>query len=327
MKYPYSGDNYYIMRRRISILILFLLSFGFVVAQNDTAKIILMKPMLNGHSFINFNTTKSAFIKTYMNTEMGLGSTGEINLPGFMIDDTEILAFSGEVLFMNLYLEYQQKINDWLALYAKMYLGGRLGTSISTILVDGINSFKGGNIGWLFRVVNKQKFQMTGNLFVRNSEGNFINIIGYVNDIIDSVPNPEVVKYIPILNFGAGLQGAFAFNETFGLQFNADISYGESFKRGTSDIFSSFSLFGDMDLMPRHQIPMGFALGYGISSIPETTYMEFIYTNIYSAQIAYTGSSDFELGFQLIFNRVQINSLEDEKPMLTKAQFNLRFYF
>ncbi len=327
MKSLYSGDNYYIMRRRISILILLLAGFGFVFAQNDTSKIIFKKPMLNGHSFSPFNITKSAFIKTYLDATMSLGSTGEIQLPGIMIGDNEILAFSGKVAFVDIQINYQQKFNDWLALYATINIGGRLGTSLSTILVDGVNTFSGGNVGWLFRVLKKQKFQMTGNLFVKNLGGNFINLIGYVNDVIDGVPNPQVVKYVPVLNVGIGAQGAYAFNEVFGLQFSTDVSYGESFNRGTNDIFSSFSLVGDMDLMPRHQIPVGFGLGYAITSNPESTYLKFIYTNIYSFKIAYTGSSDFELGFQFVYNRVQVSSSIEKNPMLFKAQLGFRFYF
>ncbi len=327
MKYPYSGNNYYIMRRKISIFILFLAGFGFVFAQNDTSKIVLKKPMLNGHSFCSFNTTNSAFIKTYLDATMGIGSTGLIELPGIPIGDNEILAFKGKVAFMNVQVKYQQKFNDWLALYATMSIGGRLGTSISTILVDGVNTYNGGSIGWLFRVVKKQKFQMTGNLFVKNLGGNFINLIGYINDIIDDVPNPEVVKYVPVLNAGIGVQGSYAFNETFGLQFSTDISYGESFNRGESDVFSSFSLVGDMDLMPRHQIPVGFGLGYTITSNPETTYLNFIYTNIFSAKFAYTGSSDFEIGLQFTLNTVEVSSSLDKNPMLFKTQLGLRFYF
>lgn len=315
------------MRSLLIIFLVFLSGPWSILAQNDTSDIVLKKPMLNGHSFNSVYTTKSAFIKTYLDAELGIGSTGFLTLPGLKIGDVEILGFTGSVAFATANVSYQQKINDWLAFNLALNVGGRLGTSISTILVDGVNTFSGGSLGWVFRIVKRQKLQMTGDLFVKNLSGSFINILGYVNDIIDSVPHPSVIKNIPVLNVGIGTQGAWAINETWGVQFGADLSYGESFNRGQNNLFSSFNLTGDMDLMPRHNIPLGFALGYMLTSNPEKTYLEFIYTSVFSGKIAYTGSSDFELGLQFIMNKVQLSTQVKKRPMILKAQIDFKLYF
>jgi hypothetical protein len=315
------------MRILIIITFIILAGFGTVFAQNDTAKIILKKPMLNGHTFSSVNTTKSAFIHTQVAAELGIGNTGIIELPGIKIGETEILAFAGNVAFLSANVSYQQKLNDWLALSLTLNIGGRLGTSISTILVDGVNTYSGGSLGWNFRVIHKKKFNLSGSLFVKNISGRFINLIGYITDIIDSIPNPAVIKNIPVLNVGIGAQGAWAFNNTFGLQFGAEFSYGESFQREINKLFSTINITGDVDLMPRKHIPLGFALGYMLTSSPEKTYLKFIYTNIFSGKIAYTGSSDFELGLQFILNKVELASEVKKKPMLFKTQLDFKFYF
>ncbi len=312
------------------IIILLAVIFGVqlsIIAQNDTTKIVLKKSMLNGHIFTSINTSKSAFINTYLNARLGVGNTGNIDLPGFVIGDNEIFSFTGSVTFILVNLDYRQKINDWLALRLAMSLGGRIGSNMSTILVDGLNTFNGGSIGWDFRVVQEQKFQMTGNVFVKNINGSFIDIAGYVNDIIHDVPFAAAVNNIPVLNAGIGAQGAWAFNKTYGLQFGGDMSYGESFNRGEKNFFSSFNISGDMDLMPRKNVPLGFALGYMYSSNPEDTYLEYIYTGIYSAKIAYTGSSDFDLGLQLIMSKVQLSETINQSPSIVKTQLDFKFYF
>jgi len=315
------------MKRLILILSVFLCVYGSVIAQNDTTKIVLKKSMLNGHIFNSINTSKSAFINTYLNTEIGIGNTGNIDLPGIKIGDHEVFSFNGSVTFITTNIDYRQKINDWLVLRLAMSVGGRIGSNMSTILVDGLNTFSGGSVGWDFRLVQKQKFQMAGSIFVKNINGSFIDIAGYVRDVIDDNPFAEAVKNIPVLTTGIGAQGAYAFNKTYGLQFGADFSYGESFTRNENSLFSSFNISGDMDLMPKKRIPLGFAVGYEISSNPEDTYLEFIYTNIYSGKIAYTGSSDFDLGLQFITNRVKLSDGIKEDPMIFKTQLDFKFYF
>ncbi len=315
------------MRRFFIILSVFIGVCGSIFAQNDTTKIVLKKSMLNGHIFNSVNTSKSAFINTYLNTEIGIGNTGNLDLPGINIGDHEIFSFTGSVAFITTNIDYRQKINDWLALRLAIAVGGRIGSNMSTILVDGLNTFVGSSVGWDFRLLQQQKFQMAGSVFVKNTNGSFIDIAGYVRDIIDDNPFADAVKNIPVLTTGMGTQGAYAFNKTYGLQFGADFSYGESFVRNEKSFFSSFNISGDMDLMPKKRIPLGFAVGYEISSNPEDTYLEFIYTNIYSAKIAYTGSSDFDLGLKFITHRVKLSDKIKKDPMIVKTQLDFKFYF
>jgi hypothetical protein len=315
------------MKTFLIIIFIFLGVSASLFAQNDSIKIVPKKTRLNGHSFTSVNTSKSAFINTYFGSENGIGNTGTLDLPGIVLGDNEILDFTGSVNFFTFNINYRQKFNDWLALRLSMSAGGRIGSNMSTILVDGLNTFNGGSIGWDFSLARKQKFQMSGSIFVKDINGSFIDIAGYVEDIINNVPFARAVKNIPVLTVGIGGQSAYAFNETYGLQFGLDLSYGESFNRGKESFYSSFNISGDMDLMPRKQVPLGFALGYMISSNPEDTYLEFIYTNIFSAKIAYTGSSSFDLGLQFITNRVKLSDAINEFPMIFKSQIDFKFYF
>ncbi len=296
-------------------------------AQNDSVKIVLKKTRLNGHFFTSVNTSKSAFINTYFGSESGFGNTGTFDLPGIEIGGNEIFAFTGSVNFFTFNSTYLQKINDWLALRLSFSVGGRVGSNMSTILVDGLNAYEGGSIGWDFSLMRKEKFEMSGSVFVKNISGSFIDIAGYVDDIINNAPFPRTVRNIPVLSVGIGAQGAYAFNEVYGLQFGFDASYGESFTRSKESLYSSLNISGDMNLMPRKQVPLGFALGYMLTSNPEDTYLEVIYTNIFSAKIAYTGSSYFDLGLQFITNRVKLSDAIDGYPMILKSQIDFKFYF
>ena len=296
-------------------------------AQIDTSDCRYKKPMLNDHPFHLSEGARSPFIKTYLAGTIGLGSTGNMIVPGLSVGDNIILEFSGELMFVNGGLDYRQKVNDWLAFFLSYELMGRVGTDVSMVLVDGLNSLSGGDIGWLFRLYHDDKFQLSGSLSLQNMSGSFFDIIGYINDVLDSVPNPQATKNIPVMNGGVGFKGAWAPNETFGLLFATDFLYGESFSRGVKDFFMGLSLTGDVDFNPRYEVPVGLNFGYTYSSKPEHTMLEFHSTNILHLRIAYTGSCDYNVGLQFTFYKYELANIEKRRPWVRNTSLGFRLYF
>ncbi len=308
-------------------LILWLGMILSVSAQLDTSRNIYRKPMLGGHAFHMNDQAKSPFIKTYLAGSIGMGNTGTMYFSGYIVGDKVILDFSGQLMFFNAGLEYQQRVNDWLAIYFNYGLVGRVGSDVSTILVDGLNSLSGGSIGWLIRLYHNDRFQLSGTLYLQNLSGSFVDIVGYINDLLDSVPNPEITKNIPVMNGGVGLKGAWAASQTIGVLFETDFLYGESFVRGVNSFFTGISLSGDVDFNPRYQVPVGLNFGYAFSSRPENTLLEFDHTNIFHLRIGYTGSSDFDVGLQFSFYRYELTNIEERRPWVKNTSLGFRLYF
>jgi len=223
-------------------------------------------------------------------------------------------------------VRYQQRFNPWLAMYMSFTMAGRLGTDMSMIFADGVNTIAGGDIGWLIRIKQTRKFNLSTKLFIQNLSGNFINVRKYFEDLIDDVPNPQVVNKVPAMNVGIGVQGAYAFNPMFGLQFHIKYAYGEAFDRENTSGYIAGGLLGDVDFMPGYDVPIGFVLGYTLSSAPDILMSEGGYANIIIGKIGYTGSDDFELGLQYSFYKVNISSVES-KPNISLISLGLKFYF
>ncbi len=296
-------------------------------AQTDTAACRYKKPMLNDHPFHISDAARSPFIKTYLAGAIGMGSTGDMSLPGLQVGDKTILQFTGELLFLNGGLDYRQKVNDWLAFFVSYELVGRVGDDIDMMLVDGLNSLSGGDVGWLFRLYHNDKFLLSGTLFLQNMSGSFFDIVGYINDLLDSVPNPQATKNIPVMNGGLGLKGAWAPNQTFGLLFETNFLYGESFARGVKDFFMGLTVSGDVDFNPRYKVPVGINFGYTYSSEPKNTLLEFDNTNILHLRIAYTGSCDYNVGLQFSFFKYELANIEKRRPWVTNTSLGFRLYF
>ncbi len=80
----------------------------------------------------------------------------------------------------------------------------------------------GGDIGWLIRIYKSEKFNLSATANVKNLTGNVINVSDYFEDIINNNPNPSLTRKVPIMIVGTSIRGAYAFNPTYGLQFQGD---------------------------------------------------------------------------------------------------------
>ncbi len=314
------------MKKIMYVLAIVLISSTVGNAQSDDASNEQLVPSLNGHTFLTFSYLRSSFVTTNLQADMGFGSTSNLAIPGIIIGDHEILEFEGSILFVDLNVQYQQRFTDWLSLYMTFKMAGRLGTDMSTILADGVNTLTGGDIGWLIRIKETEKINLSGTISVYNITGNFINVADYLQEILDDAPYPSVIKKVPALSLAVGLRGAYAFNPTFGLQFQLEMAYGESLERGNTKVFFAGAIMGDIDFNPKSNVPIGLALGYTRSSAPVIVMNNSGAANIITGKIGYTGSDEFELGVQFSYYNVEIKSVES-KPFINKILLSLKFYF
>lgn len=313
------------MKKYIIISLLALL-FMQGQTQETTHVIGLKRPELNGHIFPAMAFMQPSFINTKLSANIGVGSTGILKIPGIIIDDHEILSFEGRIIFMQTDVSYQQRFNSWLAMYVSYTLAARIGSDVSTILADGVNTISGNEIGWKLKIRETDQLNVSGTVSLFNMTGNFMNVADYFRDLINDDPLASVTKKIPALAVGGGLQAAYAFNSKYGLQFNGRYFYGESFTRGSNQGFYSIGLSGDVDFYPQNRVPLGLALGYSLSSSPEVVMGEGGNSNLLIGSLSYTGSREFELGLQFNYYNMELPSI-DNKPYLSKIMLLLNFYF
>lgn len=314
------------MKKLIYLFTILFIGSGSLSAQSSEPRAEPKVPMLNGHVFPSSSYVRSSFINTSVQADLGFGITSIITTPGKEIGDYEILSFKGQLMFFDLDAYYQQRFTPWLAMFISLKVAGRVGTDMSTIVADGVNTMAGGDIGWLIRIAQTDKLYLSGAVSLTNIRGNFINVSTYLEEIINGEPYPSVTKTIPSLVGALGLRGAYAFNPSYGLQANVIGGYGESLERGNSKGYFSIGLLGDLDFNPRRQVPVGLSLGYTLSSAPAIVMKDGGAASLFIGKIAYTGSDDFELGLQFTYYNIALSSM-DEKPSVTKAMLSFKFYF
>ena len=315
------------MKKIICAILILLVCVSDGYAQSDSITAQRKIPTLNGHAFPSVGYFRNPFVSTNLQANIGFGSTSPLVIPGIQInDEIDILTFEGQLIFIDINLQYQQRFTPWLAMFITTKLATRVGSDMSTIIADGINTISGGEIGWLVRIVERDKFYLSGSIGLNNLRGRFINVTDYLKEIIDNDPFPSLTKSVPAMQVGIGLRGAYAFNSMFGLQFEANYSYGEAFQRNESNGYYAIGIVGDVDFKPKQNVPIGLALGYSRTTAPEIVMSEEGLSNLLFAKIGYTGSDDFDLGLQFTYYNIDVASLKDD-PYISKVVLALKFYF
>ncbi len=318
------------MRKMIYLFLIFTACSGSVVAQATDSSAASSSDsktqILNGHMFPSTSYMRSAFVSTSVQADIGFGATSVLTIPGISVGDYEILAFTGQLIYVDLDVQYQQRFTPWLALFFSAKMAGRVGADMSTIMADGVNTLVGGDIGWLVRIKETEKFMLSGSVRLTNIRGNFINVPEYFEEIINNEPYPSVIKQVPALTAGLGLRGAYAFNPTYGLQFNMDYMYGETLARETTQSYFAGSILGDIDFNPKQEVPIGLALGYALSTSPALVMNDGGAANLVLFKIYYTGSDDFELGLQFNMYSTYLKSIDDN-AFVKKVMIGFKFYF
>lgn len=314
------------MKKLIHIFIMLSICWSGVTAQESESPAKEKYPSLNGHKFPSTSYMRSSFITTHVQADIGIGNTSVLEIPGIEVGEYEIFNFTGQLMYFDLDVQYQQGFTPWLALFITAKASGRVGTEMSTILVDGVNTLSGGTIGWLVRIMQTQKLNLTGSVQLNNVSGSFISIPEYIEELIDDEPYPSVIKQVPSNSAGMGLRAAYAFNPSWGLQFNVDYSYGESLKREVSRSYFTSGIIGDVDFNPKRNVPVGLSLGYILSSAPVLVMENGGTANLFLGNVRYSGSEDYELGLQFTYYSAYLNSIQD-KAFVKKVMLTFKFYF
>jgi len=310
----------------IFLLFLMVLFMGIPCHVNAQVDSLERRPSVGDHVFTPIAYSNLPFTNTYFSTLMGAGLTADLihKLKG--IDGIDLPGLEGELTFIEIGFSYQQRVRDWLAAYIDLNISARVGTELQSILSQGVNTINSFNIGWHIKLVERNKIAFSTFIGLLNNQGSFISISGFVQDIINGVPNPSISTEIPILAGATGYRFAYGISDLIGLKFSGDFVYGESFERGVNK-FSYIAGGGiDFDFNPRYSVPLGLVLNYSISTLPDLVIDTDEYAQIFHLKIAYTKAVDFSLGIEYFFQKIPLPNVEKPSTVNSVA-LAARFYF
>ncbi len=304
------------------LLVVFSTSDLLVYGQADT----VTRPSLNNHEFSPVSTTSLPFVNTYFSTIMGYGSTLNFSDDWLEIDGEPVLGLAGTITFLDMRLAYHQRVRNWMAAYIHLGIAARVGTEAQSLLAQGLTTIENFEIGWKFKLFEGEKSAFSAIVELKKNNGRFVNILGYVQDVLDSIQPASITQNIPVLSMGTGLQFAYGFSEVVGIYGQFEISYGETYIRGRNGY--SFVTGGalSLDFYPRYKLPIGLVFNYTITSQPELVYVAGKIAQIFMGKIMYSKHSDFALGLE--FSLMKVPLLNDPSdPTVRWTALSTWYYF
>lgn len=284
------------------------------------------KPTLNDHTFIPLSYLNSSFNNTALTMPLGVGTTANFNFEPSVPELDSLLGLDGEVLFAILGLKYTQKVQDWISFYLKLNLSARLGTDVESLLSQGFNTVISFEVGSMIKLYQTKKTRLALSVEVQNYDGNFVDISGFVRDVVDGAPDPKIIRRIPALTTSAGLHFAWGINDLFGVRGEGTYAYGETFTRGRSDGFYTIKGGVDVDFNKRFEVPLGVALTYALTTEPEIVYVDNETARMFFWKLAYTGRQDFDIGIEGGTMIIPFENLTT-KPTVNLFSITMNYFF
>lgn len=283
-------------------------------------------PRLGDHRFTPNPLAGLPFIDTYVRNSVGIGKAVDLYVPLLEIDGEPVVGLQGDLMNAILEFEFQQAIKDWVAFRAQIRVLGRLGTETQSLLSQGVTANMGFEFGWMFKLHQGDKTALSGTLNVWNNSITGVDLLGFVNGVVEGT-NAPLVRKVPVVRGGGGLRYAWAVSELVGLDFLGETGMGESADRSQEDEwFFKFAAAIDFDLRSKTDLPFGIALAYYIDTFPEGgTEIADTISNT-ALRLAYTGTTDFQISLDFSYGWYQPKG-SSEPVKLTSTIINLLYYF
>ena len=287
-------------------------------------------PVLGGHNFLISEQVPDPFITSFFRNATGGGIA--FNIESLVIDTSgdTIIDVSGDIAFLNLGFEYQGALADWVAIRVGFEGAARVGTSLESILGNGVSAVYGYFIGGTFRLVEKEKFILSATADLTGNSITDVGILQLVQDAIDedSIPtDAEVVATGTDKAAVGGFRFAWAASRLVGVRANAAIGIADLFQSSESTKFSFITGAAvGFNFANTTKVPIGLLAFFnasnfsaGASNIVDKTFST-------GLEIDYTGYEDFGLGLALAWEKAELTM---GRPSIKtfSGKINLRYYF
>jgi hypothetical protein len=283
--------------------------------------------VLNGHAFIPSEIIPGPFAISAFSTRTGGGLAFDLKTPFY--DPTsgdELGTLEGDVGFMALGFGYQQRFGNWFA--ARFNFGGtaRMGVDEQALLAQGINGAYVFKLGGIARILQSQKFILSGSLDISNSQIVGVDPYGFAQKIIDEgleVENNDLVKSANPYNTTAALLAGWAPRDWLGINGYLDVGRGGAEKDDRTTSVGG-GLQAGVDFKALDVIPIGFHV-LGRSEAFSETGADLVNRSwIYGFGLSYTGWDDFVISLETTMALLEARDGDDFEAFV--ATFNLRYW-
>lgn len=283
-------------------------------------------PRLGNHLFVPATTIPEPFLTTHVQTLVSLGRSVRTTIRAIDLPDTMASATTRNEQFLTaIGFTYQQAAKEWLAVGFSLSAGGRMGTGINTLLVDGITGFVGYDLSWKLRIYRSRSLLLSGSIGLGNNDATFINLLDWAGGLLEGEDASLVRSRNSLFGLG-GLHASWGLGRRFGLLGSVAVDYGESFDgRGGNSWHADERLALSYDLMPDLRVPLGLLIAGGHYENQEDADID-QGVWFWSARIASQSRANFSIGLDLMTSYYDSRS-QDVSQQFSQINISMRYFY
>lgn len=289
-----------------------------------------------GCLFIPTSLVPDPFISTSFTTGTGAGSAVNLVVPLYNLQGEKIAETSSSIAFMQLGFDYQQAINRRVAVRAGLNGGGRMGTSASSVLAEGVSAVFGYGIGSTINLTRKPEWQLAATVDVRGSTLYGISPLGFVRAVVEAIAADDTARAMSAedsllaegksARFLGGVRAAYTPAPWIGFTGLLETGLGDKFSGDDGAIsVTNFGIAASFDLNPLKRIPVGVLGAFRNESLSEKN-DDVGSSQAYCLSVFYTGRRFFALGLENTWSQIhQVRT--DKKIDVAQTRFVMRYDF
>jgi hypothetical protein len=282
--------------------------------------------VLNGHAFIPSEVVRAPFALSHFSTRTGGGIAFGLKTPFVDVDGSSLGTLEGDVGFMALGFEYQQRFGNWFAGRVSFNGSGRIGIDEQSILAQGVSGAYVFSFGGTGRILQSEKVILSGALDFSNSQLIGVDPFGFASTIIEEglEADNDLVASSDSYNTKLGVLVGWAPMDWLGLTGVLEGGRGQVSSSDANVSVGGGATVG-VDFKSLDLIPIGFQFLAKTDAFSEAGADLTDRTWAYGLGISYTGWDDFSLSMETTMNVLERRDQEDdfEAFMVT---FNLRYW-
>ena len=259
---------------------------------------------------------------------MAFGFEDLVDVP--LPDSSVIQALTGDLAFVALGVDYQQKLWQRFAVGLGVTASARLGIDAESILSQGVTSVFSSHIWFKGQIIRGERHLLSASVDFRPNSAVALDPVGWAEGIIEDggiSDDNELVKSTDAASASVGLQYAWGLRPWIGLLASTDIGFGDPLDdeqdrelrwRGDGNV--------SIDLNEVWGWPIGFLVGgrYSDFSDQASDILEkSVLTNI---GLFYTGREDFSIGAEMSRSSADLKT-SDATLTSSSVSFELRYFF
>jgi hypothetical protein len=283
--------------------------------------------VLNGFEFIPSRIVPDPFAITYFGTTTGGGLAFDLKTPFIDVNGDTLGTLTGDVAFMALGFEYQQRLGRWLAVRAEFTGNARIGTDEQSMLAQGVTGTFGWGLGATARIYQSEKLIVSGALDFSRSDIVGVDPFGFAQSIIDNGGLEEDNELVASGNAISGTIGArlgWAPANWIGVTALLEGGRGDVTESASETVIGGGGTVG-VDLKNLNVIPIGLLFSFDSDAFSQGGADLATRSNGFGFGAFWTGWEDFIIGIETTMRVLERRDFEDNFEAFV-ATFNLRYW-